>query len=90
MKRPRRESPWGVILPLAFALLIAAAAGYGLLVRAGINEIRSQENGAEQPAPAQVGQQSVSEVVFPVIQAQPESDAQAENLSSAAADSSGS
>jgi serine/threonine protein kinase len=43
--RPKRESPWSVILPLAFAILLAAAAGYGLLVRAGLNEIRG--NGGE-------------------------------------------
>ena len=42
VSRPRRESPWSVILPLVIAVLIAVAAGYGLLVRAGINQIRPE------------------------------------------------
>lgn len=88
MKRPRRESPWSVILPLAAALLIAAAAGYGLLVRAGINEIRGGETTPEQPAPTEAGQQAVSTVVFPVIQAEPAGDAV--ETASTAADSTGS
>lgn len=53
--KPRRESPWSVILPLAFAVLIAAAAGYALLVRAGINETRTPD-----PATHQVNQGNAS------------------------------
>ena len=53
--RPRRESPWSVILPLAFAILIAAAAGYGLLVRAGINEIRGGTTTSSTVAPDRDG-----------------------------------
>ncbi|RKZ09701.1 hypothetical protein DRQ32_07880 [bacterium] len=57
--RPKRESPWSVILPLAFAVLVAAAAGYGLLVQAGINGSGNdsstagvqQEGGVSQPTP---------------------------------------
>jgi hypothetical protein len=61
IRRPRRESPWSVILPLAFAILLAAAAGYGLLVRAGINEIRGGDQSTSQPVQSGVGQRSVIE-----------------------------
>jgi len=50
--RPRRESPWSVILPLAIAILIAAAAGYGLLLRAGINQMRPEPADVESTTPA--------------------------------------
>jgi len=50
--RPRRESPWSVILPLAIAILIAIATGYGLLVRAGINQMRPEPVPTETTLPA--------------------------------------
>jgi serine/threonine protein kinase len=49
---PRRESPWGVILPLAIAVLIAVAAGYGLLLRAGINQLRPDPTAVESTTPS--------------------------------------
>jgi serine/threonine protein kinase len=88
MQRARRESPWGVILPLAFALLVAAAAGYGLLWRAGINQIQGEHSVEQEPAP--VGQRSVNDVVLPIIEAEPASDPQPGTFGSAAADSSAS
>jgi hypothetical protein len=89
--RPRRESPWAVILPLAFAILIAAAAAYGLLIRAGLNQIRAG-NGPESEAAAPTGHQSVETAVFPMIEAEPAAgdDADSDDTSSAAADSSAS
>ncbi len=60
--RPRRESPWSVILPLAIAILIAAAAGYGLLVRAGINQIRPETVPREATTPASMDRSSQDDV----------------------------
>ena len=49
-----------MILPLAIAIIIAAAAGYGLLLRAGINQIRPEPAPVESTTPA-AGETSATE-----------------------------
>jgi hypothetical protein len=63
--RPRRESPWSVILPLAIAILVAVAAGYGLLVRAGINQMRPEPVPVEATTPASMERDSQDDLASP-------------------------